>query len=210
MNQKAYQNTIGWYDTNAKQYAQTIAAKPVLSNINLFLHLLPAHAQILDAGCAGGRDADIMRQRGYTVTGIDISQGLIEVARKAYPTINFVLGSMLQMPFGGESFDGIWAHASLVHMPSIDDAKQAISEFARILRPGGFFYTIVKAKTGSEETALVNDSYSDVPRFFRYYTQEEMQGLVSQQGFEIIKNELQQDLGKRSGVAWVMVIARKR
>lgn len=208
-NAKGFQDTIDWYNRNAEKYAQTLSGRPRMENINLFLSYVSTGEKILDAGCAGGRDSHVILEKGYTVTGLDISKGLIAVARKTYPLITFVEGSFLQLPFADNTFDGVWAHASLVHMETEEDTRKAIQEFVRVLKTGGILYTYVKEQLSKEKTSNKPDSFSDVPRFFRYYTKEQIETWFVEAGCTIVKSEKQDDLGKREGVSWILTIGKK-
>lgn len=208
MSKKHFQDTINWYDQNAENYAKTIEDKPQVESIELFLSFLPKQAKILDAGCAAGRDANIFKQKGYEVTGIDISEGLINQAKKHFPNLPFLQADFQNIPFQQNAFDGIWAHASLVHAESIQTTKHALSEFFRVLKMNGILYIFVKAQIGEKKTALVTDNYSDKPRLFHYYTQSELDKLLINAGFTVMKNEKQQDT-LRAGIQWIRVIAKK-
>jgi len=70
---------------------------------------------ILDIGCGWRKDAKIFSDLGYKVTGIDISENLLAIARKTSPTSQFVKADFRQIPFLEQSFDGLWASASLLH-----------------------------------------------------------------------------------------------
>ena len=69
--------------------------------------------------------------------GIDLSKSLIEIARNKHPDIEFRQGNILNLPFEDESFDGVWAHASLVHLETTEEVVRALREFNRVLKPGG-------------------------------------------------------------------------
>jgi ubiquinone/menaquinone biosynthesis C-methylase UbiE len=192
-----FQDTIAWYDQNAGQYAEVNAPLADIDQIEELSSLLPPSAAVLDAGCAAGRDSELFRQKGFQVTGVDISGGLIGVGRQQFPEVNFVQANFLELPFPDQSYDAIWAHQSLLHLETQDDVRKALSEFHRVLRPEGKLLVLVKAQTGGDKTAVVADSLSGHNRFFQYFTKDEMQTLLTQAGFQPQKLEEYLESDKR-------------
>jgi SAM-dependent methyltransferase len=91
---------------------------------------------VLDIGCGPGHVSDRLRALGVSPTGIDLSPGMIEVARRTYPAIPFRIGSMEHLDEPDASASGIVAYYSFIHIPPTERAA-VIRSFARILRPGG-------------------------------------------------------------------------
>lgn len=206
---KGFKDTIDWYDQNAEKYADSADKAPPAEALKKFASKLPAAAKVLDAGCGSGRDSGILGQMGFQVTGLDISKGLLEEARKRSPGIEFVEGDLTHMPFEDGAFGGIWAQASLVHLETMGDVKRALGEFARVLQSGGALHIFVKAQTGDAKTAVVSDSLSNHDRFFRYYTEDELRELVSSAGFAEIETSILEDPHGRQEVKWIALFARK-
>ena len=206
---EGFADTIRWYDQNAREYAESSYKVTPATLINRFIELLPPNPVILDAGCGAGKDSRVFNKLGARVTGIDLSKGLIKEARKRNPTVNFEEGNFLNLRFENASFDGVWAHASLVHLETINDAKKALDEFRRVLRDGGLMHVYVKAQLGENKTEVVKDPLSNHERFFRYYTEDELKRLVSDASFQIIETEMQDDLHGREDVKWIALFARK-
>jgi len=204
-----FKDTIRWYDDNADAYAENAKKVSFEQSIEAFLSRLPAHPRVLEAGCGTGRDARVFRAKGAEVTGVDISEGLIAVARKENPDISFVSSSFLSLPFGDASFDGVWSHASLVHLETVEEVRQALAEFYRVTKPGGFLYVYVKQQQGEEKTAIVSDSLSNHDRFFRYYTPGEMAGLLAEAGFTVGEPEFSDDPHGRTEVKWIQFTVQK-
>lgn len=212
---QGFKDTIDWYNQNAEKYAKATATTASLDQIEAFTNLLSPKAIILDAGCGAGRDTHILSQKGFIVTGLDISSGLLAVARKTYPTLTFVEGNMLKIPFPDEHFDGVWSHASLVHMETTEAVIRAFKEYYRVLKQNGILHVLVKAQTGKQKTAVVSDSRSNHERFFQYFTKEELMLLLKQTGFQIISIDQQKETDKgtvraRPDVEWIVVLASKK
>jgi SAM-dependent methyltransferase len=92
---------------------------------------------ILDCGCGHGMAAVVLARRGATVTGIDLSAGYVEEARRRAIAnevdAEFIQTDAENLPFGDESFDAVWGSAILHHV----DLHRAGPELRRVLRPGG-------------------------------------------------------------------------
>jgi len=210
---KGFKDTIEWYNQNAEQYAQASLNGASPEEIDDFVALLPKGAKVLDAGCGSGRDTNLLNQQGLNTTGLDLSSGLIEVAKKLFPDASFVEGNMLKMQFPDNSFDGVWAHASLLHLETPEDVQAALSEFNRVLKPDGIIHVLVKAQTGDSKTAVVSDSLSQHDRFFQYFTQDEVRQLLGGTGFNVTKleqyKETDRSLKGRPEVEWILALATK-
>jgi ubiquinone/menaquinone biosynthesis C-methylase UbiE len=202
-------DTINWYDANAEKYAADSDGITFESTARQFLEKLNPNPKILEAGCGSGRDAITLSELGAEVTGVDASEGLIAVAKKKSLDIEFLVGNFLDLPFLDETFDGVWSHASLVHLDTISDVKSALSEFYRVLKNEGYLYVLVKKQNGEEKTAVVSDSLSNHNRFFRYYTEEELQTLLEEVGFTITEVKTEEDVHGRNEVTWLKLLAKK-
>jgi SAM-dependent methyltransferase len=103
--------------------------------------VLPTEAEILELGCGNGRDSGFMLERGYRVTPTDGTAELAAVASRRLgvevPVLRFE-----QIDHAG-AFDGIWAHACLLHVPRAD-LPDILARIYRALRPGGLFYASYK------------------------------------------------------------------
>jgi ubiquinone/menaquinone biosynthesis C-methylase UbiE len=121
----------------ANQLPGVLAWKSALKN---GLHLFPG-AHVLDIGCGMGSDAfDLADRVGPSglVTGVDFSEVLIAEAIRRLGNRNvaasFEVGDAQALRFPEHTFDAVRAERMLMHVP---DAKLALSEMARVLRPGG-------------------------------------------------------------------------
>lgn len=94
---------------------------------------------VLDIGCGGGLLTSYLSHQGHKVTGLDLSLGSLETARKQDPEhkITYVLGSAMELPFEDKCFDVVAAMDLLEHVP---DYKLVIKEASRVLKPGGIFF----------------------------------------------------------------------
>lgn len=207
---KGFKDTIAWYDANAEKYAAAIEQFPSEELLDRFAKVVGGGGKVLDAGCAAGRDCRLLKDRGLVPIGIDLSEPLIAIARSKHPDIEFRQGNILNLPFEDEFFDGVWAHASLVHFETTEDVVKALKEFNRILKPNGIIHVFVKQQSGKEKTSVISDKLSGHDRFFQWFTKHEVQQLLDKTGFAII--DLQgdyEDPAGRDEVKWVVALAKK-
>lgn len=209
MNVKGFDDTIRWYDENSESYSRAQATKTPIDSIEKFLTYLPQHPRVLDAGCASGRETGVFVQKGADVTGVDLSKGFLKLAREKYPTVRFVEADFRRLPLDDGMFDGVWSHASLVHLEILEDVQKTLAEFRRVLKPSGVLYICVKEQQGDEETAVVTDTLSNHDRFFRYYTEEGLKKLIEDTGFAVLEIARKPDLHGRSEVQWLEIISRR-
>ncbi|MFG1907297.1 class I SAM-dependent methyltransferase [Kribbella sp. NPDC048928] len=128
------------YDNVASSYADLVvdAADGEDDAFDLLTQLV-ADADgrvVLDVGCGPGRTTGSLARRGLQVVGIDLSPGMIEVARRDHPELDFRVGSMTALDIADGSAAAIVAWWSIIHLPR-DVVPRAFSEFHRVLAPGG-------------------------------------------------------------------------
>ncbi|MFI6662183.1 class I SAM-dependent DNA methyltransferase [Streptomyces sp. NPDC050523] len=131
------------YDTVALSYAdqlrESLAGAPYLrAALALFADLVRAAGggPVADVGCGPGHVTDHLQGLGVEAFGIDLSPGMIDVARRVHPRLRFEVGSMTDLDLADASVAGLLAFWSLIHVP--DDAVPTVfAHFRRALRPGG-------------------------------------------------------------------------
>lgn len=140
-----------FYRKNAQSFFDRTAYLEVESLYAVFLPLLPAGAHILDAGCGSGRDTKAFRQRGYKVTAFDATPEMAELATQFTGQPVQVM-RFQEMAFV-EEFDGIWACASLLHVP-LTEMPGVFDRFIRALKPNGIWYMSFKVGDGEKQRGI--------------------------------------------------------
>jgi SAM-dependent methyltransferase len=173
-----------------------------------FASLLPPGARVLDAGCGSGQKARFFEDRGAHVIGIDFSEKLLEIARQTSPASDFRLLDLRDIRTLSEDFEGVFAQASLLHIPKAEIATVIKGMVSRLV-PGGLLYIAVKAQRPGrpeEEIVAEHDYGYAYERFFSYSTLDEMRAHVERLGLSIVHAEASQSALKGD---WIQVIARK-
>ena len=99
-------------------------------------------SKLLIAGCGGGRHVRLASELGYAVTGLDISEVMIEAASRSVSGIksrsepDWIVSDICEIPRKESTFDNTLAVAILHHLPP-KLSKLALSELARVMKPGG-------------------------------------------------------------------------
>ncbi len=140
---------------------------------------------ILDLGCGTGNPtAKLFNSAGLQVIGIDISKGMLEIARNQVPATNFVLTDMETLPFKKESFKAITAFFSLLHLPR-ENFPTFINGFLNKLVSHGFFlFSMVEGKyEGFSE-------FLGQKMFFNAYDREEIKRMIEKLGLLPLKVEV--------------------
>jgi SAM-dependent methyltransferase len=101
--------------------------------VHAILDALPA-GNALDAACGTGRYAGYLAARGHRVVGVDRSPDMLDRARARVPQGEFLLGDLRQLPLPDDAVDIAVCGLALAHVPALEPV---ITEFARVLRPGG-------------------------------------------------------------------------
>ncbi len=150
-------DTVKYYDDNADVFvAQTVKAD-VTDLYAPFLSKLPEHARILDAGSGSGRDTKAFRDMGHDVVAIDASEEMVRATRRLSdgPAIHSTFLGYLD----DDHFDGIWACASLLHVPSAD-LPMTLDHLSGLLRDGGWMF--VSFKIGDNEEVRNGRFFNDM------------------------------------------------
>lgn len=138
-------NTLDYYNRNADSFFESTARVDMSPLYERFLALVGPQGTILDAGCGSGRDAKAFKDLGYQVSAFDASE---ELARRAEEYVGITVDVLSFTDFvASQSFDGVWACASLLHLRKVE-LPDALARLWRSLRPGGVLYVSFKLGDG--------------------------------------------------------------
>ena len=167
--------TIRTYDSRG----EAVVAFDMRREMTAFTARLPSGGHVLDLGCGTAWAAAQLRERGFQAVGLDLSFGRLSraVADGAAPV---VMADQRQLPIATASLAGVWACASLLHLPRAD-MPAALGEVHRVLQLGGALFISLKAGDGEAWTTRGGG-----PRFFAYYRAAELDGLLAATGFEVV------------------------
>ena len=190
--------TDEFYNQNATQFFEGTVHAKMRQNYEPFLKRVLQGGNILDAGCGSGRDSLAFKKMGYQVTAIDGSKALCKLASE-YIGQEVLNVRFQDLEFENE-FDGIWACATLLHVPS-SELPQVVGKLKRALKKNGVIYASFKQGTYEGERN---------GRYFTDLTEETAKKLFSECGFKVEEIWITGDVREgRGGEKWVNLIGRK-
>lgn len=190
---------LAFYEANAKTYAAQTAGANLNHLYAPFLALLPKGARILDVGCGGGRDLKVFQERGYRPHGIDPSPALAHIARE-WSACETWIGRVEELEAENE-FDGVWACASLLHLPK-GILPTAMSRIRRALVNGGILFLSVQRGVGQ--------GIDEDGRFVARYDCSALRVAVASANFQVLDLWLSEDtLPGRAAITWLNLLAKK-
>lgn len=133
--------TIDYYNKNAQQFIEGTISVDFTQVQNTFLELLPQGARILDLGCGSGRDTKYFLDQGYRVDAVD---GSPELCKAASEYTGIAVRQMIFQDLAEiETYDGIWACASVLHVKKAE-LVEVFRKMCTAVKNGGIIYVSFK------------------------------------------------------------------
>ncbi|MDX1797868.1 MAG: class I SAM-dependent methyltransferase [Candidatus Lokiarchaeia archaeon] len=169
------------YNKIAEDYYNHRDLNKFNNELEQFASLVPKNAHILDVGCGAGiPTAKFLINRGIKVTGIDLSDKMLSLARVNVPSAEFIKMDMNELKFEENTYDGIISVYTLFHV-SRNNHIQIFKKFFEILKSGG----ILLINTGISESEG-KSYFFGVPMFWSNFNPKTTLELVKKAGFSII------------------------
>ncbi len=160
--------------------------------LGVLLERLSPGSRVLNVGCGTGLVAQHILAAGMSVVGVDMSEGMLVVARRECPQGVFIQMDLRELDALDQIFEAVCAVAVLLHRPRAE-LVASLQTFRAKLRPGGMLYVVVKEKrTDRPEEGVITEDHLGVTieRFFSFYSQEEVESAFQQAGFEVLFSEV--------------------
>jgi len=172
--------TLAQYDDSADAFRDGTRNHDVRQNIEALLEALGDDGphRILDLGCGPGRDLLAFRELGHTPVGLDGSPAFARMAREA-SGCEVLCRNFLSLELPAEDFDGVFANASLFHVPC-QELPRILRELRQALRPGGVLFT--SNPRGDNREGWRGE------RFGAFHDYPQWRDFVSDAGFEEIRH----------------------
>jgi len=188
------------YNKIAASYYSNRDLNKFNGELDHLIELLPKEAHVLDAGCGAGiPTAKYFVNKGLKVTGVDISDTMLKMARNNVPEGNFLNQDLNNLDFEKESFDGVISVYTLFHIPR-KKHEDIFKKFFEIIKPGG----IMLINTGVSESEGVSSFFGE-PMFWSNYDPKRTLEIVKSIGFSI----LFEDVLIRGGEFQYWIFAKK-
>ena len=164
------------------------------------LRCVPQKAQLLDLGCGAGQDSREIRRAGFRVIGLDLNRALLYYARRRSPRLTLVQADIRHLPYAAAAFDGIWAAASLVHLPKVS-VQASLRCLATLTKPGGLF---VATFIHGRRSGILPNGW--IPgRFVSRWHKQELASALNRAGWDIV--QLKTVSGQERKGRWLNLIA---
>ena len=127
------------YARRAVEYSEQLGSMTAVHPVDLELVTGWAdrlEGPVIDAGCGPGHWTGYLADRGVKIRGVDLVPSFIDHARLEHPHVSFAVGDIGTLPDAAGSIAGVLAWYSLIHH-ELGALRDALAEFARVLRPGG-------------------------------------------------------------------------
>lgn len=192
-------STLEYYARNAQDFFKSTCDKPMAEIYKDFLPLLPEKGHILDAGCGSGRDSRHFLSLGFSVDAFDASAEMAALAT------DYIGREVWCLSFddieGSKRYDGIWAAASLLHLPCTQLPK-TLDHLSKALKDNGVLYA--SFKYGENE-------YMKEGRHFTPLNEKKVKALFEKlDTLHLLRVWLSDDVRQeRRGEKWLNLLARK-
>lgn len=196
--------TLSYYDTNAGQVTDLYEAadSTLLEYANAYL---PAGSRVLDVGFGSGRDLATLLQSGHEAYGVEPSSAMVASAILRHPELanRVAVGGLPEMGLSGERFDGVFAWASLMHVP-LGEMKASVRALCETVAPQG--YLMVSISVGRRE--LSRDHRDPAGRLFSPIAPAKLTSDIADNGLGLVAQDTQHDTLGRD-ISWWVGIFRK-
>ena len=197
------------YKEKVKTAYQNFAKKYAVANFDVILQYqlteFLSHigkGKVLDLGCGPGRDSDYLKDEGLDVIGVDFSSEMISLAKEYVDKKIFKEADFDDDLFKEGEFDGIWANASLIHVPK-SSMLHTIKHISSWLKEGGVMYLNVIEGLGEQEIRIKN--FYEEELMVSFYGVDEIIQIVEESGLSVIKFHIESD----DNFNWIDIFCQK-
>ncbi|HQR10416.1 MAG TPA: class I SAM-dependent methyltransferase [Casimicrobiaceae bacterium] len=194
--------TLEHYSARAEAFREGTRDHDVRQNIDALLRALEGEPPfaILDFGCGPGRDLKSFLDRGHLPIGLEGAVLFAEMAR-AYSGCEVWQQDFLRLDLPPERFDGIFANASLFHVPT-SELPRVLRELRAALKPRGVLFS--SNPRGSDDEGWRNGRYGT------YHSLEGWRRHMTAAGFAEVTHYYRPDGLPRDQQPWLASVWRKR
>ena len=193
--------TVAHYDDRTESFWEGTKDHDVTQNYEAFLSAMPKAQglRILDFGCGPGRDLIYFKSYGHEPTGLDGSDKFCAMARE-YSGCNVLNQNFIELKLATESFDGVFANASLFHVPR-QELVRVLRELKAALVPQGILFS--SNPRGNKEE-WIGERYGNFLEFSEY------EKFLESAGFEILNHYYRPPGLPCNEQFWLAVVARAK
>ncbi|MBT2535636.1 class I SAM-dependent methyltransferase [Arthrobacter sp. ISL-69] len=205
-------NVRSAYDTVAESYARLLPdasfeAPADRGMIEAFAGYVKEEnaGPVLDAGCGAGRMTGLLSRLGVDVSGIDVSAGMVEVARRTNPGLRFEVAELRALPYPDMHLGGVFAWYSVIHLAP-GDLPGVFAEFFRVLRPGG--YAMISFQVGDGPRHIARAYGHDVSLDAQLFPPATVIERLTNAGFTMVA-QMSREPGPREKSPQAVILAQR-
>jgi ubiquinone/menaquinone biosynthesis C-methylase UbiE len=161
-------------------------------------------SSVLDLGCGSGELADVEISKEHQVTGLDISQTQINLARQNVPNGHFIHGDAGSVEFPPGSFDAVVSFYTLEHIPR-GEHQIVLQGINNWLRVGGLL--LISIEAGDYDNVM--GEWLGVPMFISCFDPETMKMMVNEAGFELLETAIETQVEGGTDIPFLWVLGQK-
>ena len=194
------ERTLAHYNRGAESFWRGTRGHDVAQNIDALLQHLEGEPpfRILDFGCGPGRDLKTFADRGHLAIGLEGAERFAEMAR-AYSGCEVWRQDFLKLDLPAEYFDGVFANASLFHVPT-QELPRVLRALRATLKPRGVLFS--SNPRGSNQEGWNQERYG------AYWDLDTWRGHVSAAGFVEITHYYRPPGVPREQQPWLAMVCR--
>lgn len=187
------------------EWAQTTRVEERARYADVLFKNLSLSAEVLDLGCGAGVPTTRELAKHFKVTGVDISERQIELARLNVPQAEFVRADITRLDFPPASFDAAVAFYALIHVPREEHPK-LLRDISSWLRSGG----LLVATMGTHSVrGDYDEDWLGAPMYWSGFDAETNKRLVAEAGLCVISAQDETAMEFGQPVTFLWVVARK-
>lgn len=193
--------TLAHYDSGAAGFWQGTRDHDVSQNVDALLEAIEGEApfRILDLGCGPGRDLVAFRERGHQPVGLDGAAAFVRMAHE-HAGVDVWRQDFLALDLPAEAFDGVFANASLFHVP-VQELPRVLGELRACLRPEGVLF--------ASNPRGQNEEGWNGSRFGSYHDLDHWREMLLAAGFAAIRHYYRPDGLPREQQPWLASLWRR-
>ena len=171
------------YNTCADAYSaqRTVEHK----ELDLLSSFLKEGSAVLDIGCGSGVPVSLRLSSRFCLTGVDISDRMIELAKEKVTNAEFIRANILDVDFAENSFDAIISFYALFHIPR-KEQPILFHQLYKWIKPGGFFFATY-AKGGYRVPGYTEDDFFGTKMYWSNFSFERFRELIKMSGFKELR-----------------------
>ena len=140
---------------------------------------------VLDLGCGVGRATSYLHDAGLTISGVDISTGMLDGARASHPHLHFAEGSFVELTADDGELAGACLWYSIIHT-SLPDLDGCWAELERTVRPGG--HVLLGFQSGNNERVEIPNAHQTTATLVSFrHNPDDIAGALREHGFDLVQ-----------------------